>query len=178
MYYKKAIGKCCTFVFFIMVGILVLETITSGAANASEETQIIVSIVGKDIIDLDMQNRLIRAEVEVINFNPSDGYYFMQVIQPNSGKIVTENEIFIQDRGNQVWGNDIAYLIKDDIISNNGKIVQGEYKINIITEFGSSTGSATFRIIKSSEPDSNVPIFQDIVKQKINLLTSHAQLIW
>ena len=51
-----------------------------------EDTEIKVSIVGNSVIDLDSSNRLIRAYVEVINFDPVDGYYLMHIIQPITNK--------------------------------------------------------------------------------------------
>ena len=48
---------------------------------AEESTRITVSIVGDPVIDLDSTNRLMRASVEVINYNPAaTGHYFMQLI--------------------------------------------------------------------------------------------------
>jgi hypothetical protein len=118
-----------------------------------EENQdtIINVIIDEPILDLDLDNRLVRATVEVINYNPSgDGYYYMQIIQPG-GKIITEKEIMMRERGNQIWGAQIAGMLIDEQIMKNGKPVLGDYLIKIITETKSATGSGTFSIIKSSE---------------------------
>jgi len=119
---------------------------------AEEPTRILVSIVGDPIIDLDSTNRLLRASVEVINYNPSaTGHYFMQLIQSSTGKILSEKEILIAPRDNDLWGAQIAGMLDEDKINQNGKPVLGNYEIKVITELGSYSGSASFKIIKSSE---------------------------
>jgi len=119
---------------------------------AEESTRILVSIVGDPVIDLDSTSRLMRANVEVINYNPAaTGYYFMQLIQSSTGKILSEKEILITPRDNDLWGAQIAGMLYDDKINKNGKPVLGNYEIKVITEYGSYTGSASFKIIKSSE---------------------------
>ena len=119
---------------------------------AEEPTRILVSIVGDPIIDLDSTNRLLRASVEVINYNPAaTGHYFMQLIQSSTGKILSEKEILIAPRDNDLWGAQIAGMLDEDKINQNGKPVLGNYEIKVITEFGSNSGSASFTIIKSSE---------------------------
>ena len=119
---------------------------------AEEPTRILVSIVGDPIIDLDSTNRLMRASVEVINYNPAaTGHYFMQLIQSSTGKILSEKEISITPRDNDLWGSHIAGMLDEDKINQNGKPVLGNYEIKVITELGSYSGSASFTIIKSSE---------------------------
>ncbi|HEU04996.1 MAG TPA: hypothetical protein ENH95_07815 [Nitrosopumilus sp.] len=119
---------------------------------AEEPTRILVSIVGDPIIDLDSTNRLMRASVEVINYNPAaTGHYFMQLIQSSTGKILSEKEILITPRDNDLWGSHIAGMLDEDKINQNGKPVLGNYEIKVITELGSYSGSASFTIIKSSE---------------------------
>jgi len=115
-------------------------------------TEIKVSIVGNSVIDLDSPNRLIRAYVEVINFDPADGYYFMHIIQPTTNKTVAEQEIAIKEKGNGEAGANVAYLIDDDEILENGLPLQGDYEILISTEFGDTQGSTSFSIIESNNP--------------------------
>jgi len=119
---------------------------------AEESTRILVSIVGDPIIDLDSTNRLMRASVEVINYNPAaTGHFFMQLIQSSTGKILSEKEILIAPRDNDLWGSHIAGMLDEEKINQNGKPVLGNYEIKVITELGSYSGSASFTIIKSSE---------------------------
>ena len=117
-----------------------------------EDTEIKVSIVGNSVIDLDSPNRLIRAYVEVINFDPTDGYYFMHIIQPTTNITIAEQEILIREKGNGEAGAHVAYLINDEEILENGLPVKGDYEILISTEFGDTQGSTSFSIIESSDP--------------------------
>ncbi|MGQ0792240.1 MAG: hypothetical protein ACT4NJ_08495 [Nitrosopumilaceae archaeon] len=117
----------------------------------TEESQINVSIVGNSIINLDSNNRLIRAYVDILNFNPSDGFYYMRIVQTPIDKIITEKEIIIREKSNGQAGADIAYLIDDDdVINTNGTIIQGDYTIEVFSENGNSIGATTFSIIKPS----------------------------
>ena len=142
---------------WLLVSIFVIFLIpTSYVAKADEETsweeesQISVSIVGNSIINLDSDNRLIRAYVDILNFNPSDGFYYMRIVQTPTDKIITEKEIIIREKSNGEAGTDIAYLIDDDVINTNGTIIQGDYAIEVFSENGNSIGATTFSIIKPS----------------------------
>ena len=118
-------------------------------AAAEEPTRILVSIVGDPVIDLDSTNRLMRANVEVTNYSAAaTGYYSMQLIQSSTGKILSETEILITPRDNNLWGAQIAGMLDEDKINQNGKPVLGNYEIKVITESGSYSGSASFKIIK------------------------------
>ena len=58
-------------------------------SEASELTKISVFIIGDSEISLDSSNRLIRADVEIENFDPSgDGEYYMQVTQLSTKKVL------------------------------------------------------------------------------------------
>jgi len=135
-----------------IASIVVLLMMTIPVIYASEATQIKVTIVGDSIINLDETNRLIRASVEVQNYDAAgDGYYFMLLIQPGTGKIISEEEILMSPRANQLWGTQIGGMLDDEKIMKSGKPVLGQYEIKVITELGTATGSAYFTIKKPSE---------------------------
>ena len=138
---------------------------------AEEPTRIIVSIVGDPVIDLDSTNRLMRASVEVMNYNPAaTGAYYMQLIQSSTGKILSEKEILVTPRANDLWGTQIAGMLDEEKINQNGKPVLGNYEIKVITEYGSYTGSASFQIIKSSEstpaPSTTIQKSSELVEEE------------
>jgi len=140
-----------------IASIVVLLMMTIPVIYASEATQITVTIVGESIINLDETNRLIRASVEVQNYDAAgDGYYFMQLIQPVTGKIISDEEILMSPRGNQLWGTQIAGMLDDEKIMKSGKPVLGQYEIKVITELGTATGSAYFTIKKPSEQQPSI----------------------
>ena len=156
----------------VLALIVIFGFTTVPYVDADEEpTRILVSIVGDPVIDLDSTSRLMRADVEVINYNPAaTGYYSMQIIQSSTGKILSETEILITPRDNNLWGAQIAGMLDEDKINKNGKPVLGNYEIKVITEYGSYTGSASFKIIKSSEskpaPSNTVQKSSELVEEE------------
>lgn len=89
---------------------------------------------------------MIRANVEIENYDPRDGYYFMKVVDTSSGQILRESEILPMYAGNDIWSVQIAYLPQQD------EIEIGEYEIQIITEYGSATGKISFSVT-DEEPE-------------------------
>ncbi|NIQ15524.1 MAG: hypothetical protein GTO02_14340, partial [Candidatus Dadabacteria bacterium] len=116
-----------------------------------EETIIDVSIVGEPVINLDSSNTLLRAYVDITNFDPRDGYYFLQIIQSATDTIITEENIVIREKSNGKAGADVAHLITEDELNPTG-ILQGNYDVLVYTEHGSAIGNTTFSIIKPSDP--------------------------
>ena len=116
-----------------------------------EESEVNVSIIGSSVINLDSSNRLIRAYVDIVNFDPSDGYYTMKIIQPITGKIISEKEIVVRPRSNGEAGADVAYLINEDEISANSTAILGDYSIEVSSARGNAIGGAIFSIIYPSE---------------------------
>ena len=142
---------------WLLVFIFVIFLIpTSYVAKADEETsweeesQISVSIVGNAIINLDSNNKLLRAYVDIVNHDPGNGYYFLRVIQSATDKIISEEEIIIREKSNDKAGADIAHMFNEEEISINGTAVLGDYKIEVFSENGNAIGTTTFSIIKPS----------------------------
>lgn len=136
---------------------------TSYVANADnqtsweEESQISVTIVGNSIINLDSDNQLLRAYVDIVNYDPSDGYYYLRIIQPTTDKIISEEEIIIRAKSNDKAGADIAHMFNEEELNDNGVPILGDYKIEIFSKKGTAIGTSTFSIIKPSMPQ-NVPV--------------------
>jgi hypothetical protein len=143
--------------------LLFLIPLVIPTASAFEDTEITVSLIGKSVINLDDINRLIRAYVDVTNFDPSEGSYLMKIIHISTGTIISEQEILIRETGNDKAGVNVAYLVNDDDVYTNGTSIQGEYQILVTTESGSSVGSTTFSIIKSSNTN---PTFNGSIEEK------------
>ncbi len=150
-----------------IASIMILIMIVIPIIHASELTQIKVILKGETVINLDETNRLMRASVEVLNYDAAgDGYFYMQLIQPG-GKIISEEEIMISSRANQMWGTEIAGMLDDEKIMKGSKPVLGEYEIKVITELGTATGSAYFTIIKSSEPQQSIEKVEEEISQTL-----------
>ncbi len=131
-------------------------------ASAFEDTEITVSLIGNSIINLDDINRLVRAYVDVTNFDPSEGSYLMKIIHHSTNTVISEQEIMIRETGNDKAGVNVAYMVDEDDIYTNGTSVQGEYQILVTTESGSSSGSTIFSIIKSSNTS---PTFDSSIEE-------------
>ncbi len=144
------------FALIFILGIFVISPIYGVEtddqwSNWDKQTNIVVSIIGDSEINLDLANRLVRAYVDIENFDPSDGRYMMRIIQPLTDKIIAENEIIIREKSNGEAGSDVAYLIDDSVITTNGTIIQGDYRIEVFSEKGNSIASITFTVIKPSD---------------------------
>ena len=151
-------------IFFIPSNYIVnADSTTSG----EDESKVSVSIIGNPIINLDSDNRLIRAYVDVLNFNPSDGYYFMRIVQIPTDKVIIEKEIIIREKSNGKAGTDIAYMIDDDAIKTNNAIIQGDYALQVFSKNGNSTAATTFSIVKPSEPQ-NIQVINNPESKESN----------
>jgi len=148
-----------TFIVISLIPISFAEEENSWS-NWQEESIINVSIIGSSVINLDSSNRLIRAYVDIVNFDPSDGRYAMKIIQPITGKIISEKEIVILGKGNDKWGADVAYMINDDELRENGTAILGDYSIEVYSDKGSTIGGTIFSIIYPSESGIN-PISEE-----------------
>ncbi len=146
--------KSWLLVSFFVIFFIPVSYIANADSTTSEEdeSKVSISIVGNPIINLDSNNRLIRAYVDILNFTPSDGYYYMRIVQTSTDKIIIEKEIIIREKSNGEAGTDIAYLIDDDVITTNGAIIQGDYTIDVFSKNGKSAAATTFSIVKPSEP--------------------------
>lgn len=109
---------------------------------------------------LDSPNKIIRAFVEVQNYTPSDGQYFMKVIHVPTTMILQESVIYPADSGNDLWTVQIAYPILDSDLQVNGQTLTGEFEIHVRTEFDSQTASTTFYILESSTTSTTQAITQ------------------
>ncbi len=145
------------FVFIIFLIPASYSVNAENKTNWEEETQINISIVGNSIINLDSDNKLLRAYVDIVNHDPSDGYYYLRIIQPTTDKIISEEEIIIREKSNDKAGADIAHMFNEEELTNNGVPILGDYKIEIFSEKGNAIGTGTFSIIKPSTPQ-NIPV--------------------
>ena len=143
------------FPFRVLLAFLVVPLISIPAANADETTDVSVSLTGNSIINLDEFDTLLRAYVDVFNFDPSDGIYSMHIIQTSTGNTVSEQTIMVRDRGNDQAGVNVAYLVNEDVMG------PGDYEILISSEFGTAVGKTNFSVIKPSE-SSYYPAPEDV----------------
>lgn len=135
----------------MLVFLLPTNILAQSDEGWDEETIIDVSIVGEPVINLDSSNTLLRVYVDITNFDPSDGYYYLRVIQSATETIISEDNIIIREKSNGNAGADVAHMITEDELNHTG-ILQGIYDVVVFTEHGTAIGNTTFSIIKPSEP--------------------------
>lgn len=123
---------------------------TTEDANWDEETIIDVSVVGEPVINLDLDNRLLRFYVDITNFDPSDGYYFLRVIQESTNQIIDEDNIIIRETENGGAGANVAHMIDESEFGFNATSIVGNYGVEVFTERGTAIGTTSFSIIKPS----------------------------
>ena len=123
----------------------------SVTSSESGETVITVKMNGPSIFYLDSPSKIILATVEIQNYNPSDGHYFMKVTYLPTNKILKDFEIFPKNSGNNLMSVQIAYPILESDIEVEDQKLFGEYEIYIWTESGSHTASVNFSILESQE---------------------------
>ena len=132
------------FKIFLLLGIFIITSTLPVLAYAENDTIISIDFIGSNVIDLQNENRLIRANVNIENYNASDWYYFMKISNNTGGFNISE--IFPNYKTGGLWQTQIGYLI-DDTLEN----MLGEHSITIYTEFGPESDKAIFSIINSTQ---------------------------
>ena len=143
-YRKKLISKIALGLFSIIV------LSQANQVYALEELPVItIDFISGDTIDLDKNPQMIRADIQIQNYNPQDGYHFMQVIRLSDGEIIKDTEILPKVIDDDLFGVQILHYLEPD---NNESNIIGDYGLRIYSEYGSSETVSTFSIVKSSMP--------------------------
>jgi len=130
------------FSLFLVIGLL-----TPVFADEDEITQVMINFITDPTIEYDSTDRLVRANVEISNYNPGDGYHFMRVTNIATEEILRDTEIMPKYQGNQMWGVQIAYLVPDQIEKDE---IVGDYLIEVYSEFGTAMSTTIFSVVDSS----------------------------
>jgi len=138
----------------IILGLLsVIILFQAHQIYADEELPIItINFTYGNIIDLDESPQMIRAEVLIHNYNPQDGYHFMEVTKLSDGEIIKNTEILPKAIGgveDDLFQVHILHYIEPGVNVTN---MIGDYVLRIYSEYGISESIETFSIIKSSMP--------------------------
>jgi len=127
------------------------QTDESSTQSTDPSTTHISIIMDEDTFYLDSSNQIIRASVEIQNYTPSHGVYFMKVIHLPTQKVLKDFEIYPKASGNDMWSVQIAYPILESDINFGNQILDGQFEIQISSEYGSQTASIIFSIFESSK---------------------------
>jgi hypothetical protein len=150
-----------------LVLLFALTTVTTSFAYVSAQPQISLTNAGNAEIDLawDEKDRMIRTWTEFSDFNPIDGSFIMQIIQSETGEIVSESTINVMtnsQRSSISFNTFVLYAVNAEDICQNEEFdaeittleecnpLTGEYEMMISTNDGDVVKSTTFTIINSS----------------------------
>ena len=150
--------------FFALVA---LATFTVSLANASSQTQIVLTNTTGAEIDLawEEKDRILRVWTEFSNFNPNDMAFVMEIIQSETGKVVSESTINVMTNSENSaisFNTFVLYAVNaEDICQNDqfdGEIISleecipitGKYEMQISTNDGAVSQSTPFTISDSS----------------------------
>ena len=147
-----------------LVLLFALATVTMSIAYASNQPQISLTNVGNSEIDLawEEKDKMVRVWTEFSNFNPNDGSFAMQIIQSETGKVVSESTINVMTNSENSaisFNTFVLYAINaEDICQNDQfdagimsleecKPLTGQYEMRVSTNDGTEVKSITFTII-------------------------------
>ena len=151
-----------------LVLLLTLTTVTISMAYASSQPQISLTNAGNSEIDLawEEKDRMVRTWTEFSNFNPNDGSFIMQIIQSETGKIVSESKINVMTNSQSAsisFNTFVLYAVNAEDVCENEEFdagimsleecnpVTGQYKMRVSTNDGTAVKSITFTIIDSQK---------------------------
>ena len=117
---------------------------------ADEELPIInIELVDGNIIDLDQGTQFFRANIDIENYDPQDGYHYMKVTRLSDNEIIKNTEILPKQMDEDLWQVQILHYI-DTTLPNDELL--GDYELEIYSEFGLVSSGTKISIIKSSIP--------------------------
>ncbi len=95
---------------------------------------------------------MIRATIQIQNYNPQNGYHFMEITRVDDGRIIKNTEIFpmaIAGVDDNLFQAQILHYIEPDHIDED---LIGDYVLRIYSEYGPIEEVSTFSVVKSSMP--------------------------
>ena len=152
---------------YSLAAIFALAAISFTMAHAaSSQTQISLTSFGNTDIDLawDDHDCIIRSWTEVSNFNPNDGSFAIQIVQSETGKVVSDSSIQIittSQSSSIDFKSFVMYMVTAEDICQNEEYdaekstgqecnpLTGEYEMHVSTNDGSAVESTTFNIVDS-----------------------------
>ncbi len=134
-------------------------------ALAVESTQLDTTLVGNSVIDVrgDDVDRLVRVFAQITNFDISEKYFNVNVIQSESGNTVSSSPVYVLSTSDGLinFGSLVGYHVNDkDICSYDMSdanedavctdVMSGQYEIEIATKDGTVLASEQISIFDSA----------------------------
>ena len=126
------------------------SVLISNSAMGEDSIPIIdIVLLDGNIIDLDSGVQYFRANVDIENYNPSDGYHFMKVTRLSDNEVIKNTEILPKKNDEDNYSVKILHYIDTTLPDEE---LLGDYELEIYSEFGTISAGTQFSIIKSSLP--------------------------
>ena len=149
-------------IYFSIAVLATLSVLTMPLAQATESTQIDAILIGNSAIDVngEVGDRLVRAYAQFANFDISEKYFNVDVIQLETGNVVSSSQVNVYSTSTGLidFGSLVGYLVNDrDIcsydMSNAAEgsvctdVMTGNYQIEISTRNGIMAEPVQFSIL-------------------------------
>ncbi len=149
-------------IYFTIAVLATLSVLTMPLAQATEATQIDATLIGNSAVDVngEVGERLVRAYAQFANFDISEKYFNVDVIQLETGNVVSSSQVKVYSTSTGLinFGSLVGYLVNDrDIcsydMSNAAEssvctdVMTGNYQIEISTRNGIMAEPVQFSIL-------------------------------
>ena len=149
-------------IYFTIAVLATLSVLTMPLAQATEATLIDATLIGNSAVNVngEVGERLVRAYAQFANFDISEKYYNVDVIQLETGNVVSSSQVKVYSTSTGLidFGSLVGYLVNDrDICSydmSNAEedsvctdVMTGNYQIEISTRNGIMAEPVQFSIL-------------------------------
>ena len=121
-------------------------------AYGDDSPIITIDFASGNIIDLDT-SQMLRANIEIQNYDPRDGFHYMQIIKTSDNSTIKDTEIMPKVIDDNLYGVQVLHYIEPDANEEN---LIGNYQLRIYSEYGPSDAVSEFSVIKSSQPTTHI----------------------
>jgi len=131
-------------IYFSIAVLATLSVLTMPLAQATESTQIDAILIGNSAVDAngEVGERLVRAYAQFANFDISEKYFNVDVIQLETGNTVSSSQVKVYSTSDGLidFGSLVGYLVPKDSLA-------GNYQIEISTINGIIAEPVQFSIL-------------------------------
>ena len=131
-------------IYFTIAVLATLSVLTMPLAQATESTQIDATLIGNSAVDPngEVGERLVRAYAQFANFDISEKYFNVDVIQLETGDVVSSSQVKVYSTSDGLinFGSLVGYLVPKDSLA-------GNYQIEISTINGIMAEPVQFSIL-------------------------------
>jgi len=152
-------------IYFSIALLATFSILAMPLAQAIESTQVDATLIGNSVIDVRGEDgdRLVRVFAQFDNFDVSEKYFNVNVIQSESGNTVSSSPVYVLSTSDGLinFGSLVGYHVNDrDICSYDmseasedavcTNVMSGQYEIEIATKDGTVLASEQISIFDSA----------------------------